>query len=124
MPESLKVPATPHGAWLWDFLDGIDGDNIGVFFGEPHPQHGGRYWWRRFVREEVSALQSALKDRDAEIERLKAVLLHAKSDMRGFIENSLCAADPDRPFSDVRHEVKQHPSLKAIDDVLTGVCNA
>lgn len=70
MPESLKVPDTPHGAWLWEFLDGASG-YMGVFFGEPHPKHGGRYWWRRFVREEVSALQSALKDRDAEIERLK-----------------------------------------------------
>ena len=129
MPESLKVPEE-----LAAIQQALDSGATSAWF--THPRDDNH--WReneelahachpdnlKAVLTHISALQAALKDRDAEIERLRAMLLQAKSDMRGFIENSLCAADPDRPFSDVRHEVKQHPSLKAIDDVLTGGCNA
>ncbi|MFV0673618.1 hypothetical protein [Variovorax sp. tm] len=66
-PEPLKVVATTPHDWIWEFLDGSAG-YMGVFFGEKHPNHQGRYWWRHFLRQEVEAMRKNLSDAEAAIQ--------------------------------------------------------
>lgn len=55
---------------------------------------------------------------------LLASLRSARTEVRRLIEDSLCAAAPDRPFCDVLDESNRHPALLALDEVITKVRHA
>lgn len=68
MIEAARVTITREA---WDFLCGA-GALEGLYFGNPHPERKGRFWWRAAIRE--AGVEAADDQTTAELATAKAAL--------------------------------------------------